>query len=220
MLAVGCTLLVALLAAPAVALVLGSCRALEVANGTVTSLPGATVTLICPGKEAAGNATIHWVYSGSQSREWTTTGNTLVLRAVQVNDTGDYLCFLDDHLVGTVPLLVDVPPEEPKLSCFRKNPLVNAFCEWHPSSTPSPTTKAVMFAKKINTTNGKSDFQVPCQYSQQLKSFSCEVEILEGDKVYHIVSLCVANSVGSRSSHNVVFQSLKMGKRASPEECF
>lgn len=210
MLAVGCTLLVALLAAPAVALVLGSCRALEVANGTVTSLPGATVTLICPGKEAAGNATIHWVYSGSQSREWITTGNTLVLRAVQVNDTGDYLCFLDDHLVGTVPLLVDVPPEEPKLSCFRKNPLVNAFCEWHPSSTPSPTTKAVMFAKKINTTNGKSDFQVPCQYSQQLKSFSCEVEILEGDKVYHIVSLCVANSVGSRSSHNVVFQSLKM----------
>lgn len=73
----------------------------------MTSLPGATVTLICPGKEAAGNATIHWVYSGSQSREWTTTGNTLVLRAVQVNDTGDYLCFLDDHLVGTVPLLVD-----------------------------------------------------------------------------------------------------------------
>lgn len=42
MLTVGCTLLVALLAAPAVALVLGSCRALEVANGTVTSLPGAT----------------------------------------------------------------------------------------------------------------------------------------------------------------------------------
>ncbi|XP_021014224.1 interleukin-6 receptor subunit alpha isoform X1 [Mus caroli] len=210
MLTVGCTLLIALLAAPAGALVLGSCRALEVANGTVTSLPGATVTLICPGKEAAGNVTIHWVYSGSQNREWTTTGNTLVLRDVQLSDTGDYLCSLNDHLVGTVPLLVDVPPEEPKLSCFRKNPLVNAICEWHPSSTPSPTTKAVLFAKKINTTNGKSDFQMPCQYSQQLKSFSCQVEILEGDKVYHIVSLCVANSVGSKSSHNEAFHSLKM----------
>lgn len=79
----------------------------EVANGTVTSLPGATVTLICPGKEAAGNVTIHWVYSGSQNREWTTTGNTLVLRDVQLSDTGDYLCSLNDHLVGTVPLLVD-----------------------------------------------------------------------------------------------------------------
>lgn len=210
MLAVGCMLLVVLLAAPAVALVLGSCGMLEVANGTVRSLPGATVTLLCPGKEAAGNVTIHWIYSGSQNRKWTTVGNTLVLRAVQLSDTGNYLCFLDDHLVGTVPLLVDVPPEEPKLSCFRKNPLVNATCEWHPSSTPSPTTKAVLFAKKVNTNNHKSDFQVPCQYSQQLKSFSCQVEILEGDKVYHIVSLCVANSVGSKSSHNVAFQSLRM----------
>lgn len=79
----------------------------EVANGTVRSLPGATVTLLCPGKEAAGNVTIHWIYSGSQNRKWTTVGNTLVLRAVQLSDTGNYLCFLDDHLVGTVPLLVD-----------------------------------------------------------------------------------------------------------------
>nr|XP_042135334.1 interleukin-6 receptor subunit alpha isoform X3 [Peromyscus maniculatus bairdii] len=128
---------------------LGSCRALEVAKGTVTSLPGATVTLICPGKEAEGNVTIRWVYSGSQHRRWTTMGNTLLLRAVQLSDTGNYLCFLDGHLVGTVPLLVDVPPEEPKLSCFRKNPLVSATCEWFPSSSPSPTTKAVLFVKKI-----------------------------------------------------------------------
>lgn len=71
------------------------------------SLPRATVTLVCPGKEAEGNATIHWVYSGSQHRRWTTTGNSLLLRAVQLNDTGNYSCFLGDHLVGTVPLLVD-----------------------------------------------------------------------------------------------------------------
>ncbi|XP_051054758.1 interleukin-6 receptor subunit alpha [Phodopus roborovskii] len=210
MLAVGCVLLAALLAAPAVALVLGSCRALEVANDTVTSLPGATVTLICPGKEAEGNVTIQWVYSGSQQRRWITTGNTLLLPAVQFNDTGNYLCFLDNHLVGTVPLLVDVPPEEPKLSCFRKNPLVSATCEWHPSSTPSPTTKAVLFVKKINKSNKKSNFQSPCQYSQKLKSFSCQVEILEGDRTYYVVSLCVSNSVGSKSSSNVAFQSLNV----------
>ncbi|ERE92292.1 interleukin-6 receptor subunit alpha-like protein [Cricetulus griseus] len=271
MLAVGCALLAALLAAPAVALVLGSCRALgkttwngqgdvtltrsvgsvvkreggmkdihvgrlkacfsdagclnmasgcwgqsEVANDTVTSLPGATVTLICPGKEAEGDVTIQWVYSGSQHRQWTTKGNTLLLRAVQLDDTGNYLCFLDNHLLGTVPLLVDVPPEEPKLSCFRKNPLVSATCEWHPSNTPSPTTKAVLFGKKINKTNMKNDFQLPCQYSQKLKSFSCQVEILEGDKIYHVVSLCVSNSVGSKSSANVAFQSLNMVKPDPP----
>ncbi|XP_051012886.1 interleukin-6 receptor subunit alpha [Acomys russatus] len=121
----------------------------EVANGTVTSLPGATVTLICPRKEAVGNTTVYWVYSGSQPRWWKTTGNTLVLREVQLSNTGNYDCFLERHRVGTVPLLVDVPPEEPKLSCFRKNPFVNAICEWRPSSTPSPTTKAVLFVKKI-----------------------------------------------------------------------
>ncbi|CAO2598907.1 Interleukin-6 receptor subunit alpha [Lemmus lemmus] len=216
MLAVGCALLAALLAAPAVALVLGSCRALDVANDTVTSLPGATVTLICPGKEAEGNATIQWVFSGSQHRRWTSTGNSLLLRAVQLNDTGNYSCFLDDHLVGTVPLLVDVPPEEPKLSCSRKNPLVSATCEWFPSSTPSPTTKAVLFVKKINTTYTKSDFQLPCQYSQKFRSFSCQVEILEGDKNYHVVSLCVSNSVGSKSSSNVAFHSLKIVRPDPP----
>ncbi|XP_052587343.1 interleukin-6 receptor subunit alpha [Peromyscus californicus insignis] len=208
--AVGCALLAALLAAPAVAMALGSCRALEVAKDTVTSLPGATVTLICPGKEAEGNVTIRWVYSGSQRRRWTTMGNTLLLRAVQLSDTGNYSCFLDGHRVGTVPLLVDVPPEEPKLSCFRKNPLVSATCEWFPSSSPSPTTKAVLFVKKINSTNSKSDFQVPCQYSQKSRRFSCQVEILEGERVYHVVSLCVSNSVGSKSSSNVAFQSLKI----------
>lgn len=216
MLAVGCALLAALLAAPAVALVLGSCRPLEVANDTVISLPGATVTLTCPGKEAEGNATIQWVYSGSQHRRWTTTGNSLLLRAVQLNDTGNYSCFLDDHLVGTVPLLVDVPPEEPKLSCARKNPLVSATCEWFPSSTPSPTTKAVLFVKKINTANPNSGFQLPCQYSQKFRSFSCQVEILEGDRNYHVVSLCVSNSVGSKSSSNVAFHSLKIVRPDPP----
>ncbi|XP_012976153.1 interleukin-6 receptor subunit alpha [Mesocricetus auratus] len=210
MLAVGCALLAALLAAPAVALVLGSCGALEVANDTVTSLPGATVTLICPGKEAEGDVTIQWMYSGSQHRRWTTRGNTLLLRTVQLNDTGNYLCFLDNHLLGTVPLLVDVPPEEPKLSCFRKNPLVSATCEWRPSSTPSPTTRAVLFGKKINKANMKNNFQLPCQYSQKLKGFFCQVEIQEGDRVYHVVSLCVSNSVGSKSSSNVAFHSLTM----------
>ncbi|CAO2598908.1 Interleukin-6 receptor subunit alpha, partial [Lemmus lemmus] len=160
----------------------------DVANDTVTSLPGATVTLICPGKEAEGNATIQWVFSGSQHRRWTSTGNSLLLRAVQLNDTGNYSCFLDDHLVGTVPLLVD---GEFYLFLLKKN-------------------------RTCNTTYTKSDFQLPCQYSQKFRSFSCQVEILEGDKNYHVVSLCVSNSVGSKSSSNVAFHSLKIVRPDPP----
>ena len=44
------------------------------------------------------------------------------------------------------------------------------------------------------------------------------MEILEGDKNYHVVSLCVSNSVGSKSSSNVAFHSLKIGKQVpSPQ---
>lgn len=69
-----------------------------------------------------------------------------------------------------------------------------------------------------NATNPKSGFQLPCQYSQKSRSFSCLVEILEGDRNYHVVSLCVANSVGSKSSSNVAFHSLKIGKQVpSPQ---
>lgn len=50
-----------------------------------------------------------------------------------------------------------------------------------------------------------NDFQKPCQYSHHSQKFSCQLAIPETDRSSHIVSLCVANTVGSKSSRWEVF---------------
>ncbi|MBV97414.1 Interleukin-6 receptor subunit alpha, partial [Eschrichtius robustus] len=123
------------------------------ANDVLTSLPGASVTLTCPGGEAGDNATVHWVLrnqvTGSRQGRWAGVGRRLLLRSVLLSDSGNYSCYEDGHPAGSVRLLVDVPPEEPQLSCFRKSPLSNVGCEWSPRSPPSPTTKAVLLVRKL-----------------------------------------------------------------------
>ncbi|XP_031792025.1 interleukin-6 receptor subunit alpha isoform X1 [Piliocolobus tephrosceles] len=209
MLAVRCALLAALLAAPGVALAPGGCPAQEVARGVLTSLPGDSVTLTCPGGEPEDNATVHWVLrkpaAGSHLSRWAGVGRRLLLRSVQLHDSGNYSCYRAGHPAGTVHLLVDVPPEEPQLSCFRKSPLSNVVCEWGPRSTPSPTTKAVLLVRKFQNSPAE-DFQEPCQYSQESQKFSCQLAVPEGDSSFYIVSMCVASSVGSKFSKTQTFQ--------------
>ncbi|XP_008046362.2 interleukin-6 receptor subunit alpha [Carlito syrichta] len=207
---VRCALLAALLAAPGAALVPGRCPALEVASDVQTSLPGVSVTLTCPGEEPEDNATVYWEIrnrvEGSQPGRLVSKGRRLLLRSVQLSDSGNYSCYLDGRPAGTVHLLVDVPPEEPQLTCFRKSPLSNVVCEWSPQSLPSPTTKAVLLVKKFQNSLIQ-DFQEPCQYSQESQKFSCQWAIPEEDNSYsYIVSLCVTNNVGSKSSRSQTFE--------------
>ncbi|XP_063461123.1 interleukin-6 receptor subunit alpha isoform X2 [Pan paniscus] len=209
MLAVGCALLAALLAAPGAALAPRRCPAQEVARGVLTSLPGDSVTLTCPGVEPEDNATVHWVLrkpaAGSHPSRWAGMGRRLLLRSVQLHDSGNYSCYRAGRPAGTVHLLVDVPPEEPQLSCFRKSPLSNVVCEWGPRSTPSQTTKAVLLVRKFQNSPAE-DFQEPCQYSQESQKFSCQLAVPEGDSSFYIVSMCVASSVGSKFSKTQTFQ--------------
>lgn len=80
-------------------------------SGVVTSLPGASVTLTCPGGEPEDNGTVQWLlqnlvddsYLGSRAA----VGRTLLLRSVQLSDSGNYSCYQDGRLAGTVRLLVD-----------------------------------------------------------------------------------------------------------------
>uniref|UniRef100_A0A2K6SWT3 Interleukin-6 receptor subunit alpha n=1 Tax=Saimiri boliviensis boliviensis TaxID=39432 RepID=A0A2K6SWT3_SAIBB len=181
----------------------------EVARGVLTSQPGDSVTLTCPGGELEDNATVDWVLgqpaAGAHPGRWAGVGRRLLLRSVQLQDSGNYSCYRAGRPAGTVHLLVEVPPEEPQLSCFRKSPLSNVVCEWGPRSTPSPTTKAVLLVRKFDNGPAK-DFQEPCGYSQESQKFSCQLAVPEGDSSFYIVSLCVANSVGSKFSKVQTFQ--------------
>ncbi|XP_027467807.2 interleukin-6 receptor subunit alpha isoform X2 [Zalophus californianus] len=209
MLALRCALLTALLAAPGAALAPGGCPAPEVVSGTVTSLPGASVTLTCPGGEPGDKATIHWLLenyvAGSHRSSWAATGRRLLLRSVQLSDSGNYSCYQDGRLAGTVRLLVDVPPEEPQLACFRKSPLSKVACEWGPRRPPSPTTRATLLVRKFRS-GPLADAQEPCPYSQGPRKFSCLLEVPEGDNSLYVVSLCVSNSAGSKSSKPHTFE--------------
>lgn len=203
MLAVRCALLAALLAAlpAAAAAAPGRCSARVVEGDVLTSRPGANVTLTCPGGKPGDSATVRW----ERGDRWAGSGGRLLLRAVQPSDSGNYSCLRDGRPVGTVHLLVEGPPEEPELSCFRKSPVSNVVCEWSPRSPPSPSTRAVLLVRKFQH-GPAEDSQEPCQYSRASQKLSCQLAVPEGDDSYYIVSLCVANSAGGTSSRPRTFE--------------
>ncbi|XP_017901681.1 PREDICTED: interleukin-6 receptor subunit alpha [Capra hircus] len=210
MLAVRCALLTALLAASGTALALEGCPAPEVASDVLTSVLGANVTLTCPGGGPEDNATVHWVLrsqmTGSHPGRPAGVGRWLLLPSVQPSDSGNYSCYREGHPAGRVRLVVDVPPEKPQISCFQKSPLSSVNCEWSPRSPPSLTTKAVLLVKKLPA----QGFQKPCQYSPETQRFSCQLAVPEGDSSFYVVSLCVANSAGNKSSSPLGFDGFKL----------
>lgn len=56
----------------------------------------------------------------------------------------------------------------------------------------------------------KNYSQEPCPYSQESKKFSCQLKVPEGDNSYYIVSLCVANHVGSKTSKSQAFHGFEI----------
>ncbi|KAM5256457.1 interleukin-6 receptor subunit alpha [Ctenodactylus gundi] len=177
----------------------------EVAKDVLTSLQGASVTLICPAEDLGDNATVHWMLSSPHHTRWAGQGERLLLRSVQLKHSGNYSCYVDRHLAGTVRLLVEAPPEKPRLSCFRRNPVSNVICEWSPQKLPSPTTQAVLRVTKLGHNPLTEESQKPCPYSQESQKFICQLRIPEPDRDIHVVSLCVANSAGSKISDKQAF---------------
>lgn len=50
------------------------------------------------------------------------------------------------------------------------------------------------------------DSEEPCQYFPGPQTFSCQLAVPEGDNSLYVVSLCVSNAAGSKSSHPQTFE--------------
>ncbi|KAF0880568.1 IL6RA protein, partial [Crocuta crocuta] len=181
----------------------------EVPSDVVTARPGASVTLTCPGEEPGDGAVVHWLLGsrvpGSRPDRGAGSRGRLLLRSVQPSDSGNYSCYRDGRLAGTVRLLVEAPPEEPQITCFRKSLLSKVSCEWGPRSPPSWTTRATLLVRKFGT-RPAGDAEEPCQYLPGPRTFSCQLAVPEGDNSLYVVSLCVTNAAGSKSSRPQTFE--------------
>ncbi|KAF1577613.1 Interleukin-6 receptor subunit alpha, partial [Eudyptes moseleyi] len=119
-------------------------------RGTVLGRPGANVTLTCQDKGPV-NVTVSWQVEergaaavGGRSRRLA-EGNALLLRRLRYEDSGRYSCYVGGRLLRSLRLLVEEPPETPRVSCYRRSHDKDVLCEWPLRAKPSPGTRAMLW---------------------------------------------------------------------------
>ncbi|NXV21720.1 IL6RA protein, partial [Cepphus grylle] len=116
---------------------------------TVLGRLGANVTLTCWDKGPA-NVTVSWqveergAAAGGRSRRLA-EGNALLLRHLRYEDSGRYSCSVGGRPLRSLRLLVEEPPETPRVSCYRRSHDKDVLCEWPQRAKPSPGTRAMLW---------------------------------------------------------------------------
>ncbi|NWX44433.1 IL6RA protein, partial [Steatornis caripensis] len=111
---------------------------------------GANVTLTCL-DEGPANVTVSWWLEeqggtavGGHSRRLA-EGNTLLLRRLRYEDSGRYSCSIGGRPLRSLRVLVEEPPETPRVSCYRRSHDKDILCEWPLRVKPSPGTRAMLW---------------------------------------------------------------------------
>ncbi|NXV38372.1 IL6RA protein, partial [Rissa tridactyla] len=117
---------------------------------TVLGRLGANVTLTCWDEEPA-NVTVSWQVEergaaalGGRNRQLA-EGNALLLRRLRYEDSGRYSCSVGGRPLRSLRLLVEEPPETPRVSCYRRSHDKDVLCEWPQRMKPSPGTRAMLW---------------------------------------------------------------------------
>ncbi|XP_067169565.1 interleukin-6 receptor subunit alpha isoform X2 [Apteryx mantelli] len=186
-----------LLAAAAAALPRRPCAPAGLPPDTVLGRPGANVTLSCRG-EGLANDTVSWELETRRGRRLA-QGDALPLRGLQRDDAGRYSCRAGGRPLRTLRLLVQDPPEVPRVSCYRRSHDRDVLCEWPLRQKPAPGTQATLFTAENAT-------EQQCRYFSKVQKFVCRLKVPPGvdDNKPLVVSTCVRNGAGSAAGEDKI----------------
>uniref|UniRef100_A0A8C3JLF0 Interleukin 6 receptor n=1 Tax=Calidris pygmaea TaxID=425635 RepID=A0A8C3JLF0_9CHAR len=168
---------------------------------------GANVMLTC-WDEGPANVTVSWRVEergvaavGGRSRQLA-EGNTLHLQRLRYEDSGRYSCSVGGRLLRSLRLLVEEPPETPRVSCYRRSHDKDVLCEWPQRTKPSPGTRATLWVKRRFSAENATEQR--CRYFSKARKFVCRVKVPPGadDTKPLVVSTCVNNGAGGSAGED------------------
>ncbi|XP_064883249.1 uncharacterized protein LOC115124230, partial [Oncorhynchus nerka] len=125
-------------------------------------------------------------------------GATLTLPYLAVGDSGNYSCHHGGKLVSSLRVSVAVPPERPKLSCYKRSPSSKIRCDWTASQPVTPVPQCYLLLRKGLS---GSFSRVNCSYSALLSRCWCAIGHQEKEsREPHLAYLCVTNTAGNTTS--------------------
>eukprot|EP00063_Salmo_salar_P067100 XP_014041935.1 PREDICTED: uncharacterized protein LOC106595086 [Salmo salar] len=141
-------------------------------------------------------------------------GATLTLPSLAVGDSGNYSCHRGGKLVSSLRVSVAVPPERPKLSCYKRSPSSKIRCDWTASQPVTPVPQCYLLIRKGLS---GSFSRVNCSYSSLLSRCWCAIGHQEKEsREPHLAYLCVTNTAGNTTSPLLDFTPLDIIKPDPP----
>ncbi|XP_029602081.1 uncharacterized protein LOC115186674 isoform X1 [Salmo trutta] len=141
-------------------------------------------------------------------------GATLTLSSLAVGDSGNYSCHRGGKLVSSLRVSVAVPPERPKLSCYKRSPSSKIRCDWTASQPVTPVPQCYLLLRKGLS---GSFSRVNCSYSALLSRCWCAIGHQEKEsREPHLAYLCVTNTAGNTTSPLLDFTPLDIIKPDPP----
>ncbi|XP_038850966.1 uncharacterized protein LOC120048805 isoform X2 [Salvelinus namaycush] len=141
-------------------------------------------------------------------------GATLTLPSLAVGDSGNYSCHRGGKLVSSLRVSVAVPPERPKLSCYKRSPSSKIRCVWTASQPVTPVPQCYLLLRKGLS---GSFSRVNCSYSAPLSRCWCAIGHQEKEsREPHLAYLCVTNTAGNTTSPLLDFTPLDIIKPDPP----
>uniref|UniRef100_A0A672UX25 Interleukin 6 receptor n=1 Tax=Strigops habroptila TaxID=2489341 RepID=A0A672UX25_STRHB len=170
---------------------------------TVLGRPGANITLRC-WDEGPGNVTVSWQVEERGRSQRLPAGNALPLHRLRHEDAGTYSCFVGSRRLRSLRLLVQEPPETPRVSCYRRSHDHDVLCEWPLRAKPSPGTRAMLWVKQRFTAENATEQR--CRFFSKARKFVCRVKVPRGadDTKPLLVSTCVSNGAGGAAGEDKI----------------